>query len=55
MKFSIAIFGGFCRSALLGVKVVLSGLARQKPAAFSDLDALSIGFIGLNRHNVYPA
>ena len=55
MKFGIAIFGSLCRPALLCVEVILSGLTRQKFAAFGKLEALGVGLVGFNRHNVYPA
>jgi len=51
MKFNIAVFGGFGRSTFLGVEMVLPGLARQKLAAFGNLETLGVRLIGFHCHN----
>lgn len=50
MEFGITIFDRLDRVALLGVEMVLSGLARQKLARFGELEALGIRLIGFHAH-----
>lgn len=56
MEINSAAFAQFLRSALLGVKVVLSCLARQNLSGLGDLEAFRVGFVGFHRHiRSFPA
>jgi hypothetical protein len=50
MKFGIATLGSLFGAVFFGIEVILAGFASQNLAIFGDLEALQVGFVGLDRH-----